>query len=677
MAVKKWVVADGDKDLAAHFAQKYSLNPFAALLAVSRGICTDAQMQSFFNDDESTLSDPFSYKDMDRAVERINDAIENFECIAIFGDYDADGVTATALLSSYLALREANFFYMLPDRAEGYGLSETVIDRLHAQGAKLIITVDNGINSVHEAAYAKRLGMDMVITDHHHVGDELPDAVAVVNPHRPDCPSVFKDLAGVGVAFKLICALENGEADETLLEEFSDLAAIGTVADIVPLVGENRTLVKYGVRTMLSNPRPGILAMRETAGNLDKPFHSTAVAFTLSPRLNAAGRMGSAMRALELLLCDDMEIAADLAKVMETANSERQQTEQEILEKAQQQLLDNPDYLNARVLVCDGDGWHQGVIGIVASRMVEKYGKPCIIISRNGDTAKGSGRSLDGFSLYDALKACESVLTQFGGHTLAAGLSLDCENIDTFRRTINNYAARMEMPFPVQRIDMRLNPKYIRTEILEALDALEPFGACNPKPVFGLFSMHLDSVTALSGGKHIRLNLSKKGTKVTALRFGVSPEAFPFPVGSTIDLAVTLDSNTYMGETKVSILVRSVRFSALTEESYYTGLRRYENIQRNEPIFGAPDAVPDRNQVADVYKTLRSLGGQCRSIDCLCLQMGKTDDAICPILLAVDALCELSLATRSPDGTIALTAVKSKVNLDDSQILQSARRCIQ
>ena len=677
MAVKKWIVADSDKDLAAHFAQEYSLNPFAALLAVSRGIRTDAQIQSFFHDDESTLSDPFSYKDMDKAVERINEAIDRFECIAIFGDYDADGVTATALLSSYLALREANFFYMLPDRAEGYGLSETVIDRLHERGAKLIITVDNGINSVREAAYAKRLGIDMVITDHHHAGDELPDAAAVVNPHRPDCPSTFKDLAGVGVAFKLICALENGEADETLLEEFSDLAAIGTVADIVPLVGENRTLVKYGVRTMIHNPRPGILAMREVAGNLDKPFHSTAVAFTLSPRLNAAGRMGSAMRALELLLCDDTDIAADLARAMESANSERQQTEQEILQKAQQQLLDNPERLHARVLVCDGEGWHQGVIGIVASRMVEKYGKPCIIISRNGSAAKGSGRSLDGFSLYDALKACESILDQFGGHTLAAGLSLQSDRIDDFRRAVNDYAAQREMPFPVQRIDMRLNPKYIQTDILDALDALEPFGACNPKPVFGLFSMHLDSVTALSGGKHIRLNLSKKGAKVTALRFGVSPEAFPFPVGSTIDLAVTLDSNTYMGETKVSVLVRSVRFSALSEDGYFTGLRRYENFLRGEPVSCAHDAVPDREHVGEVYKALRSMGGQCRSIDCLCLQMGKTDEAVCAVLLAVDALCELQLATRSPDGTIALTAVKSKVNLDDSRILQSARRCIQ
>ena len=509
MAVKQWIVADCDKDLAAHFAQKYSLNPFAALLAVSRGLRTDEEIETFFRPDSAELSDPFSFRDMDRAAARINDAIDRFERIAVFGDYDADGVTATALLSAYLDMREADYFYMLPDRTEGYGLNKAVIDRLHEQGAKLVITVDNGINAVEETAYAKSLGMDLVITDHHHVGDELPDAAAVVNPHRADCGAPFRELAGVGVAFKLVCALEGGDADE-LLEEFADLVAIGTVADVVPLTGENRVLVRRGVRAILDNPRPGILAMREKAGNLDKPFNSTTIAFTLSPRLNAVGRMGSAMRALDILLCEDEDTAADLAQIMEQTNARRQQTETDIFEKAQAQLSEHPDRMADPVIVCSGENWHPGVIGIVASRMVEKYGKPCVILSRCGDVARGSGRSIEGFSLYDALKACEDILEQFGGHTLAAGLSVKPENIGLFRTRINDYARTKEMPFPVQHIDMRLNPRVISTEILDALYALEPFGASNPKPVFGLFSMRLDSVTPLAGGKHIRLNLSKK-----------------------------------------------------------------------------------------------------------------------------------------------------------------------
>ena len=675
MAVKQWIVSSCDKDLAAHFAQKYSLNPFAALLAVSRGLRTDAQIETFFHPDSVPLSDPFSFRDMDKAVARINDAIDRFERIAVFGDYDADGVTATALLCAYLAMREADFFYMLPDRLEGYGLNKTVIDRLHEQGAKLVITVDNGINAVEETAYAKSLGMDLVITDHHHVGDELPDAAAVVNPHRADCGAPFKELAGVGVAFKLVCALEGD--DESLLDEFSDLVAIGTVADVVPLTGENRTLVRRGVRAILDNPRPGILAMRESAGNLDKPFNSTTVAFTLSPRLNAAGRMGSAMRALDILLCEDEDTAAELAQIMEQTNAKRQQTETEIFELAQAQLLEHPERMADPVLVCSGESWHPGVIGIVASRMVEKFGKPCVILSRCGDVARGSGRSLEGFSLYDALKACEDVLEQFGGHTLAAGLSVKPENIDLFRRTINDYARTQEMPFPVQHIDMRLNPRVINTEILDALHALEPFGASNPKPVFGLYAMRLDSVTPLAGGKHIRLNLSKQDARISAVRFGVSPEAFPFPAGSILDLAVSLDANVYMGETRVSILVKNVRFSALGGDDYLQATRTYTQIKSGARVPYAEGLVPDRAFVGDVYKLLRNLGGSCRSTDELCVKLGKGGSAICPVLLAVDALCELRLAVQEDDGTVRLTAVREKVSLDDSTVLQSARKCLQ
>ena len=675
MAVKQWIVADCDKDLAAHFAQKYSLNPFAALLAVSRGLRTDEEIGAFFHPDTVPLSDPFSFRDMDKAVARINDAIDRFERIAVFGDYDADGVTATALLCAYLAMREADFFYMLPDRTEGYGLNEAVIDRLHEQGARLVITVDNGINAVEETAYAKRLGMDLVITDHHHVGDVLPDAAAVVNPHRADCNAPFKELAGVGVAFKLVCALEGGDADD-LLDEFADLVAIGTVADVVPLKGENRVLVRRGIRAMLDNPRPGILAMRESAGNLDKPFNSTTVAFTLSPRLNAVGRMGSAMRALDILLCEDEDTAADLAKIMEQTNAERQQTETDIFEKAQAQLLEHPERLADPVLVCSGEGWHPGVIGIVASRMVEKFGKPCLILSCCGSVARGSGRSLEGFSLYDALKACEDVLEQFGGHTLAAGMSVKPENIELFRQRINDYARTREMPFPIQHIDMRLNPRVISTEILEALSALEPFGANNPRPVFGLYGMRLDSVTPLAGGKHIRLNLSKKDARVGAVRFGVSPEAFPFPAGSILDLAVSLDANVYMGETRVSILVKNVRFSALGGDDYLMGTRAYAQLSSGAAMQHADGLVPDRAFVGDVYKTLRGMGGCCRSTDELCVRLGKGGGAICSVLLSVDALCELGLAVREEDGTVRLTAVRGKVNLDDSVVLRNARKCL-
>ena len=675
MAVKQWIIADCDKDLAANIAQKYGIDPLAALLAVSRGVRTDEEIRSFFFDSEDCFSDPFLYKDMDRAVLRVNRALDDFERIAVFGDYDADGVTATAILSLYFSMREANFFYLLPERAEGYGLNRAVIDRLHAEGTKLIITVDNGINAVEEAAYAKSLGIDMVITDHHQVGDALPDAAAVVDPHRPDCTGPSKELAGVGVAFKLICALEGGDT-ELLLDEYADLVAIGTVADIVPLTGENRALVRRGLQKMNDSPRPGIAAMREAGGSAEKPFTSTSVAFTLSPRLNAVGRMGSAMRALDILLCDDEQTAADLAQLTERANAERQKTEQTILEAAVAQLSENPAMQNDRVLVVDGENWHRGVIGIVASRMVEKYGKPCIVISREDGTARGSGRSIEGFSLYDALKACADMLLQYGGHTLAAGLSVDPDNIAAFRTAINRYAARTEMPFPVQHIDMKLNPAFIKPDILHALQTLEPFGAANPKPVFGLFSMRLDSVTPLAGGKHVRLNVSKKGAQTAVLCFGVSPQAFPFPVGSTLDFAVTLDPNYYMGETRVSVLAKHIRFSALAGDDYLRAQRLYTAICRGQPIRTVPvSVVPDRTQIGVIYKALRAAGGSVRSIDALCVLTGHTGISACSVRLAADALCELGLAAEADDGTLQLLPAAGKTDLETSSVLQKARAC--
>lgn len=676
LVVKQWQIAECDKELVAQIAQKHNLDPFAAWIAVSRGLTSDEQINEFFCYDDIELSDPFSYKDMDLAVDRINRAIDDFERIAVFGDYDADGVTATALLCSYLEIREANFFYDLPKRDEGYGLSNEVIDRLHAGGAELIITVDNGINSVAETEYAKSLGIDLVITDHHRAGDTIPSACAVVNPHRPDCPSSFKELAGVGVAFKLVCALEGGESEE-MLEEFSDLVTIGTIADIIPIIGENRKVVGRGIRKISEEPRPGIYSMRKSAGHLDKPFTSSSVAFIIAPRLNAAGRMGSSMQALEILLCDDDETAETLSVEIENSNQKRQKVETDILELAIQQLENNPDMALDKVIVCDGEGWHNGVIGIVASRIVEKYGRPCLIISRNGDIAKGSGRSLPGFSLFDALSAVSSTLIKFGGHTLAAGITLESSGIEAFRKAINEYARNIEMPFPVQRIDMKLNPKIISTDILDSLSSLQPFGTSNPTPVFGLFKMRIDSITPLSNGKHIRLNLSKNETRINAVKFGISPADFPFPAGSIVDLAVTLDANYYMGETRISILIKAIRFSSFDHDEHLKGVRAYYDLRRGQaPSEPYLSLVPDRNFVGKIYKSLRSHGGSFQSSDQLCIETDNLRRGVCPVLLSLDALCELHLIEISDNGSIHIVENAPKANLDDSRILQKARNSL-
>ncbi|MCL2508503.1 MAG: single-stranded-DNA-specific exonuclease RecJ [Oscillospiraceae bacterium] len=677
MSKKKWLISSCDKELAKQAARKHDLNPFAALLAVSRGIKSDGDIAAFFGPgDASLLSDPFIYKDMDKAADRITRAIDNFEMIAIFGDYDADGVTATALLSSYLETREANFFCRIPTRDEGYGLTNAVIDELHSRGAKLIVTVDNGIGSVGEALYASSLGIDMVITDHHRAGDEIPKTVAVVDPFRPDCLSEFKNLAGVGVAFKLICALdslgspfENGSS-EFLLSEYADLISIGTVADIMPLINENRVFVRAGIVQMNDSPRVGISAMLNTAGKTDRTVSSQSVAYMIAPRLNAAGRVGSAERAFEILMCDDPDRAALIAEEIEAANAERQQVEQHTLDLAEEQLTAHPEYKNDRVIVCDGNGWNNGVIGIVASRLVERYGKPCIVISRDGDTAKGSGRSLRGFSLYDAIYAVSGCLIRFGGHVLAAGLMVESDQIDAFRKAINDYAKGIEMPFPIQRIDFRLNPQYIGTELLEALDSLEPFGSGNPQPVVGLFNMKIDSVTPLSNGKHLRLAVSKNNTALTCVYFGETPERFPYESGSVVDLAVVLTQSEYMGETKVSVQIKDIRLSAISQEEHFLGLRAYADIQRGETPDYLPveKLVPDRKLIAAIYMALRG-GGRFVGTDMLCAETGCTGAEVCAVLIALDALCELGLVSVDADGHICLTENQNKVNLDDSRVL--------
>lgn len=671
---KKWQISSCDKEAAAGIAQEYGLDPFSALLAVSRGIRTDEEIRAIFFSDEIQLCDPFSYKDMDKAVSRINEAIDGFERIAVFGDYDADGVTATALICSYLDMREANYFYCLPTRDEGYGLSVDAVDRLHSMGAGLIITVDNGISSVEEVKYASSLGIDTVVTDHHRAGSELPDAVAVVNPHRDDCKSAFKDMAGVGVAFKLVCALEGGDSDE-MLDEYADLVTIGTIGDIIPLIGENRKIVLRGLEKLNFCPRVGITALKAAAGYADKQLSSNAVSFVIAPRLNACGRMGSAERAFELLMCDDEDRAALIADDIERANVERQRKEQEIFTLAEEQLQKYPSRRYDKVIICDGEGWHQGVIGIVASRMTEKYGKPCIIISRSGETAKGSGRSIEGFSLFDMLNSLSGCLIKFGGHTNAAGLSLESSRIDEFRDAVAKYTRKIEMPFPVRHIDVKLKPQSIGLNLIEALNRLEPFGAGNPQPVFGLFKMTVEGVSPLSGGKHLRISASKNGARINVVRFGMSPEDFPFRVGSVVDLAVTLGANEYNGEMKAGVYLKGIRYSALSSDGFLDGLRRYSDLKRGD-ISSPVDAccVPPREFVGNIYRRLKNK--KYFSIDELCVDTGNTGAEVCSVMLSVDALCEIGLAERTENGGLSLTDCTEKVSLDDSETLKSVRELV-
>ncbi|MBQ7121608.1 MAG: single-stranded-DNA-specific exonuclease RecJ [Clostridia bacterium] len=675
MRRKKWVVTKGNKDLAAQLAQQLGIDPFAALLAASRGFDNIDEVSDFFDPDAPLQLSPLSIADMGKAAERINRAIDGGELICVFGDYDADGVTATALLYSYLETRGANAIRYIPDRlTEGYGLNINAVEALAAKGVTLIVTVDNGVSAIDEAIRAKELGVDLIVTDHHKVGDTLPDAVAVVDPHRSDCPSTFKEMSGVGVAFKLVCALEGDDGD-ILIEEYGDLVALGTIGDVVTLTGENRVMVRRGLRLMNDNPRPGISALMEVAGMGDKPFAASTAAFTLCPRINAAGRMGSAYKAFELLLCEDEDEAARLAGEINSMNSLRQQTETAIFAQVQTMLCPGSDIINDRVIVVDGEGWHQGVIGIVAARITERYGRPCVVISRDGEEARGSCRSIEGFSIYDAIEAVSDCLDHFGGHTLAAGLGLKSSRIDEFRRRINEYAADKEMPFVLQKIDCRLQPGSINLGLLSAMSMIEPFGAGNPQPCFGLFGVRLDDVSGISEGKHIRMTVSKNGARANVVYFGMPEKKFPYEKGDYIDLAVNLDKNVYNGETRVSVIVRGVRPSATDEDKVLSSIGVYEKFSRHERLTAdeALSILPDRQLEVEVFKAVKSKPLKDRCCEALCVRLGDDGASLAKISAVVDIMLEMGILAADDDDTVYVPENPPKVNLEDSEIMKRIR----
>lgn len=614
MILRKWEVRPLDKERAAAFAQTYGVPFFLAMLMNIRGLDDAAHLREFLGEGEP-LSDPFLLKDMDKAAARITRAVDNMEKIAVYGDYDADGVTSTAMLYSYLETRGADVIFYIPQReGEGYGMNIGAVEYLKEQGVSLIVTVDNGISSVQEVARANELGIDVVVTDHHRPQEILPDAVAVVDAYRPDDTSPYKHFSGVGIAFKLLMALEDGAGDvEDLLEAYSDLAAIGTIGDIVPLTGENRTLIRAGLERLSQSDRPGVQALLENAGVAGKALTSTNVAFTLVPRINATGRMGAPERAVRLLISGYEEEAEVLSEEICADNEERRRVEAEIAEAAFADI-EAKGYMKDRVVVVDGENWHHGVIGIVASRVTERCGKPCMIISRGETEAKGSGRSIEGFSLFEAICACGDLLIKFGGHPMAAGITLKPENIEAFRKRINQYAAEHfpQMPTQTVTLDCKLNPAALSVSMAQSLTQLEPFGNGNPQPVFGLFNMELSNVTPVGGGGHLRLTLEKNGAVITAMRFNTKPEELPYHIGDKIDLAVQLEAREFRGQPSLTVIVRDMKFAAFDTEKNIASLASFEKWQRGE-VLSAEDKnrlYPDRACLAAIYRALRTVNGK-------------------------------------------------------------------
>ena len=537
-----------------------------ANILLNRGV-PESEFKAFLSKSKQGIINPLLMLDMEKAADRIIKALENNEKTVIYGDYDVDGITSTVLLYQFLKELGMNVEYYIPDRIdEGYGINIMAVNKLIKSGVKLLVTVDCGITAIGEVEFAKLQGMDVVITDHHTCKERISEAaVAVVNPKREDDEYEFDALAGVGVAFKLALAvaMKLGKNTGDCFDRFCDLAAIGTIADVVPLSGENRIIVQKGLDAMSNPSRCGVKALLEVAGVGDKKVTTGTIAFAVAPRINAAGRLGNAKVAAELLLTTNMDDARRIASELDALNKDRQATELEINNEAMQMIAEDKDFDKKKVIVLAKEGWHNGVIGIVASRITEIFYKPCILISLNKGTGKGSGRSIAGFNLFDALNECDDLLTNFGGHAMAAGLGISEENIDAFTEKINKYAKDVLTPddmVPIVKIDTVLNGSNLNIETSRMLSALEPYGMGNETPIFAVKDARVLAVSAVGAeGKHIRMQIEKDGIRINCIGFGMGEYANVIEPYTDVHLAFKLDINNFKGNETVQLVLLDIK----------------------------------------------------------------------------------------------------------------------
>ena len=549
-----------------NFALGNNIPPAIATILLNRGIRTGEQVRSYLKKELAGVHNPFLFDGMDAAADRIVTAIAENEPVVIYGDYDVDGITSTALLYSFLKSHGANAEYYIPDRKkDGYGINIMAVNRLARKGIKLMITVDCGITAVGEIEFAKTQGMEVIVTDHHTCKEDLPRAAAVINPKIPDSGYPFDGLAGVGVAFKLVLALavRMGLNTKEVFMQYAELATVGTIADVVPLVDENRIIVDKGIMSARQTKNKGIRALIEVSGINRTALSAMNVAFTIAPRLNVAGRLESADTAVRLLIEEDYDKALEIARHLNSLNAERQRIELEIFNKAMRQAESFGENEQS-VYVLDGEGWNSGVIGIVASRVLEKFYRPCILISCENGKGKGSGRSIEGFNLFDALTACGGELTEFGGHSLAAGLSIEQDKIAEFRKKINEYAKKNMNPamlVPKLKIECALDVSDITMNAAKIISRLEPFGMGNEMPVFAAYGLKVQNISCMGAeGKHLRLLLGAGGMSLRAVGFGMGELAQSIAVGQKVDIAFTMSVNIYQDNENLQLLLKDIKF---------------------------------------------------------------------------------------------------------------------
>lgn len=671
-----WNIAKLDLEEALNIAENFDIEPFLAKLLQVRGLTEYDDIQSAIGDTEFQEM-PFDIIDVDIAVDRIHEAVDKFERIAVYGDYDADGVTATSILYSYLKNVGANVMYYIPKReGEGYGMHKNAVKFLHENEVDLIITVDNGISSHEEIDYAKELGIDVIVTDHHKPKKTLPNALAVVDPHREDCPSEFKDYCGAGIVLKLVMALEwdYGDPDQAFLD-YVDIAAIGTVADIVSLTGENRVIVKNGLEQIENNPKVGIKALLSKV-NVTQ-VKSSDIGFRIGPRINAVGRMGSPDCAVKLLIEENYDDALSYAEFLCSENDRRKAVQEKILNSAIKKIENDDKLKYARVLVVANKNWHPGVIGIVASKLVEEYHKPAIVISidENG-IGSGSGRSYEGFSLFDCINASSNTLIKFGGHPLAAGLKLKSEDIDRFRKDVEKYAKENFdiMPENLLDIDFEVNLNELKVDIVDQMDILQPFGLGNEEPLFVISSLTLENIYPTSTGEHQKLIFSKNRVRHEFMYFNCKKS--PYKVGSVLDIAVKFSENLYNGERKLSKQIEQMKPSNIKQKDEIYAYNIYEKFKRQEVLTEYEQKLisPVRDDMAVIYKTIQNAGRWEEDIyKFLSILPPCQKINIAKLLISLQAMQEFNLVsiTQGEIFDIKLLPKGPKVNIMSANVIKA------
>ena len=685
MKFSKWHIAPAEEADIRRLGEAGYPQLVSQVLA-ARGISTAEEAAAFLERGRDLTCSPFLMKDMDRAVECISRAISQGRRMAVFGDYDVDGITATVILVDYLKSRGVDVLHYIPRRIEdGYGLGQDAIRSLHEQGVELLITVDCGITGVEEVDFAASLGMDVVITDHHECKDTLPRAVAVVDPHRPDCTYPFPYLAGCGVALKLVLALGGESQEEALFSRYCTLAAIGTIADVMPMSGENRIIVSRGLECITQSDFIGLHALLQEAGLMDKAITSVQVGFVLAPRINAAGRMGAADKAADLLLCQDPAEAARLARELCALNRERQTIEGEIFRQCVDRLDRAPQ--KGAVLLADPE-WHQGVVGIVASRLTERYGCPAFMICLDHGMGKGSCRSWGGVNLFERLAECSDLLEGFGGHALAAGFTVREENIPLLSRRLREGLERAlgagASPAALEA-DAEVEARELTVEAVADLDRLEPCGTGNPRPVLVLRGALIQSMSQVGRGRHLKLRLESKGTPLDAIFFSADGAELGLAPGGRVDVAFYPQINEFRGTRSVQLQVADLHPAptrAQAERAVYEKYRRGEGLTPAE----ARLLMPSRAEFVGLWRYLQRR----------CAGLGRVEDTASRIargasratgqreaaervLLCLEVLAErglIDLETGPQGVAVSLRQVERKVDLEASPILGRLRQAI-